>query len=419
MKTNLKKLRECKMRLSVIVDAKRVENRYQEILKDLQGQATLAGFRQGKAPLDLVEKKFAREAQEEVLKSLIPEAYHQAVLKHELSPVSLPSISDAKMERGRELAFEAEFETEPDFSLKNYKGFKIKKVPVEVQAEDLEKGMTALLESKATLVPILETRAVQKGDFLLGDIEVWQDDRYVPGKKGVLLAAEPGSADDFYEKIIGARIDEVREVSMDRSDEEKKQGLIGRKPFFKLWVREIQEKKLPVLDETFARLFGKETVEELRTALKKDLSRHKLSESQRLMKDELYGKLLTLANFSVPEGLAVKQRDRLLEQARNEYLRAGAPAERFEQDKTRLGEETLVKAREQVKLYFILKKVADQEKIVVDEIELERKIGAIAEESNRPLDEVRHVFGEDLRESMREKMTADFLLANAKLEEQG
>ncbi len=405
------------MRLSVVIDAKQVENRYQEVLRGLQGQATLAGFRQGKAPVDLVEKKFAREVQEEVLKSLIPEAYHEAVLKHELSPVSLPSISEAKMERGRELAFEATFETEPVFSLKNYKGVKIKKVAVEVRPEDLEKGTASLLESKAELVPILEPRAVQKGDFIVSDVDIWQNDRYVPGKKGILLAAEPGSPDDFYEKIIGARPDEVREISVEHSDEEKKSGLVGRKPFFKVWVRQIQEKKLPALDEAFAKQFGKETVEELKVALHKDLSRYKLSESNRLMKDELYGKLLALANFSVPEGLVVKQRDRLLEQARNEYERAGMPPARFEQDKTRLGEETLIKAREQVKLYFILKKIADQEKIEVDEIELDRRLGTIAEESKRPLDEVRRVFEEDLRQSMCEKQTADFLLAHAKLEE--
>lgn len=393
------------MRLSVVVDAKQVESRYQEVLRGIQGQATLAGFRQGKAPLDLVEKKFTKEAQEEVLKSLIPEVYHQAVLKHELSPVSLPSISEAKMERGRELAFEAEFETEPEFSLKNYKNLKIKKVPIEVNSEDLEKGMASLLESKAELVPILEPRAVQKDDYLISDIEIWQNDQYVPGKKGVLLAAQPGGSDDFFEKIVGAQIGDVREISMEQ------------KPFFKVWVREIQEKKLPTLEAAFAKQFGKETVEELKSALQKDLSRAKLSESQRLMKDELYGKLLVLANFTVPEGLVAKQRDRLLEQARNEYLRAGMPTERFEKEKAGLEEETLVKAREQVKLYFILKKIADQEKIETDEIELERRLGAIAEESKRSLDEVRRVFEEDLRESMREKQTTDFLLAHAKLEE--
>lgn len=405
MKTDLKKIRECKMRLSVVIDAKQVESRYQEVLRGLQSQATLAGFRQGKAPLDLVEKKFVKEVHEEVLRSLIPEAYHEAVLKHEIAPVSLPSISPAKIKRGRELSFEATFETEPVFSLKNYKGIKIKKIPAKVHPEDLEKGFSSLLESKAELVPILEPRAVQKGDFIVSDIEVWQNDRYIPGKKGVLLAAWPNNSDDFYDKIIGAQLNEVREISVEQ------------KPFFKVWVRQIQEKKLPTLDDVFAGQFGKKTVEELKGALQNDLSRHKISEAHRLMKDELYAQLLRLSNFGLPEGLVVKQQDRLLEQARNEYRRAGMPEARFEADKSRLSEEILVKARDQVKLYYILKKVADHEKIETDEIELERRLAAINEESKRPLDEVRRVFEEDLRESMREKQTVDFLLAHAKLED--
>lgn len=393
------------MRLSVEVDAAEIENRFKEVLRGMQGQATLAGFRQGKAPIDLVEKKYAREVEEEVIKSLVPENYHRAIQKHGVFPVSLPSISEVKMERGRSLRFEAEFETEPEFSLKNYKGVKIKKVPADVHPADLEKGMTSLLESKAEITPIVEPRAVQKGDFIVSDIEVWQNDQYVPGRKGVLLAAEPNDTDDFYDKVLGAQVDEVREVSG--------QG----KPLFKIWVRQIQEKKLPVLGEAFAKNFGKETVDDLREALRKDLARYKTSESQRLMKDELYARLLDSMKFEVPEGLVAKQRDRLLEQAQQEYRRMGLPESRFESDKAKLADDTLGKARNQVRLYFILKKVADTEKIEVDEIELERRLSAIAEESKRPMEEVRQVFEEDLRESMREKQTVDFLLANAKLEE--
>ena len=274
MKTNLKKQKECKIKLSVEIDAAEIESCYQEVLRGVQGQATLAGFRQGKAPLDLVQKKFTREIDEEVLKSLIPETYHRAVQKHGVSPVSLPSISDIKMERGRHLKFEAEFETEPEFVIRNYKGVKIRKVPVDVG-----------------------------------------------------------------------------------------------------------------------------------------------SDSQRIMKDELVAKLLESVKFEVPEGLATQQKQRLLEQARQEYQRMGLPPERFEADRGRLEAETAGKARDQVKLFFILKKIADNEKIEVDEIELEAKLKAIADGSKHPVEEIRRVFEEDLRESMREKQTVDFLLANAKLEE--
>lgn len=405
MKTNLLKQKECKMRLSVEVEAAEVEARYQEVLSGLQGQAVLAGFRPGKAPLDLVEKRYVREVEEEVLKSLVPEVYLRAVQKHKVSPVSLPSISQIKMERGHSLKFEAEFEMEPEFNLKNYKGIKIKKVSAEVRPEDLEKGLTSLRESKAEITPILEARAIQKGDLIIGDIEVWQEGQYAQGRKGVLLAVEPNGTDDFYDKTIGAQIDEVREISAEG------------KPLFKVWIRQILEKKFPPVDEALAKHFGRDTAEDLREALRKDLARAKASESRQVMKDELYTKLLESVQFEVPEGLVSKQKERLLGQARREYERMRLPPTRFEGDRDRLNAETKGRSRDQVKLYFILKKIAEREKIEIDESELEKRLGAIAEESKRPIEEARRVFEEDLRETLREKQTVDFLLANAKLED--
>ena len=417
MKTNLKKIQNCKMRLSVEAEAAEVENRSREVLREFQKEANLPGFRQGKAPLDLVEKKYTREIEEEVLKFLIPETYHRAVLKHKISPVALPAISEIKMERGKFLSFTAEFETAPEFTVRNYKGLKIKKVSVEVTPEEMEKGISSLLESRAEIMPLAEPRPVRRGDLIVADVEIWQNGQYIPGKKGVLLAAEPSPSDDFYEKVLGAKLDEVCEITAEHTPEEKAQGLVGRKPFFKVWVRRIEEKKIPVLDETFAKQFGQPTVEELKNTLRKDLARYKNSESRRLMKEELYEKLLSLINGAVPEGLIDKQKNRLLEQARSQARRDRVPEARLEEDKADLEAEALSKARNQVKLYFILKKVADQEKIELDEVDVESKLAAMVEESKRPMEEVRRVFEEDLRESLREKATVDFLLAHAKLEE--
>jgi trigger factor len=86
MKSQLKKVKECKMKLTVEVEPELVERRYQEVLRSIQGAVTLPGFRQGKAPAELVEKKFSKEAEEELLKNLIPEAYHQSVATQKVMP---------------------------------------------------------------------------------------------------------------------------------------------------------------------------------------------------------------------------------------------------------------------------------------------------------------------------------------------
>ncbi len=418
MKSSLKKVKDCRVKLTVEVEASLVETRYQEVLKDFQKAAQMPGFREGKAPMDLVEKKFSKEAEEEVLKSLIPEAYHRSLATHKVSAVSLPSISDIKLQRGKNLTFAAEFDQSPEFSLKNYKGVKIKKVPVDVPHEEVEKGLSSLLDSRAELIPLVESRAIQRGDFIVSDIEIWKEGKYTPSKKGALLFAEPNADDDFYEKVVGANLEEVREISVDPTEEEKKQGIVGRKPLYKVWIRGIKEKKVPALDDTFAQNFGKQTVNELREAVRKDIAGYKHSESYEKMKGELFEKLLALASFTIPEALVQKQKERLMEQTQKQYQRMGMPPGQFEEFRLKAEADAEPKARDQVKLYFILQKIADQEKIEADEAAVERKMQSLAEESKRPLEEVRRVFEDDARESMRETKTIDFLLANAKLEDQ-
>lgn len=417
MKSSLKKVKDCAVKVAIEVEPDLVEKNFQDVFVGIQKHANLPGFRQGKAPMDLVQKKYEKEASEEVLKTLIPEVYHQVVSKHKLDPVCLPTISDISMERGQKLTFTAEVEVAPEVTIKNYKGLKITKGSSEVDPAEIEKGISSLLDSKAELIPLAEPRAIQKGDFIVSDIEMWRENAYAPGKKGVLLVAEPSEGDDFYEKIIGAQVDEVREISVEHSDEDKKKGLVGRKPAYKIWVRQIKEKKWPTLDDAFAKAFGKENVDELREAVRKDLAEHKQNEVYGQMKDELFNLLLKMATFALPEGLVEKQRERLLSQAKAHYARLGVTEEQFNSQKSKLDEGLYEKARDQVKLFFILKKVAEAENIDVSEEDLERRIQGIAEESGRSIEEARRVFGEDLRESILEKQTIEFLLAHANLQE--
>lgn len=417
MKSSLKKIKDCRVKLQVEVEPKLVEERYQHVLRDFQKAAQLPGFREGKAPGDLVEKRYAKEIEEEVLKGLVPEAYHRSVVQQKASPVCLPAISEIQWARGKKLTFTAEFEQAPDFSLRNYKGIRLQKAAADVHAADVEKGLSSLLDARSELVPIVEPRAIQKGDFIITDIEIWEGGQYVPSRKDVLLYVEPSQTDDFYDKVVGAQLDEVREVSVDATEEDKKQGLVGRKPLYKLWIRGIKEKRQPALDDTFAKSFGKETVEELREAVRKDLASHKRSESFEKMREELFTKLLALVSFTLPQVLVDRQKERLLEQAHHRFERAGGAHAAWDAEKEKISAEADAKAREQVKLYFILQKVADAEGIEVDELALQKRLEALAEESKRPLEEVRRVFEEDVRESMREARTVEFLLANAKLEE--
>lgn len=404
MKVNLKRAKDCKVQMQVEVDADTAEGRYLEVMRDFQRAAQLPGFREGKAPIELIEKRYQDQAREEVLKSLIPEVYHRSVQAQKVSPVSLPKISDVKYQRGQKLIFNAEFEESPNVSVKNYKGLALKRVSSEVSADDLEKGVQSLLESRAIFDPVLEVRPVKQGDFIVVDIEVWKDGVYTPGKNGMLLSVEPGAEDDFFDKVLGANVEDTREIV--------RQG----QPFTRIKVKGIRKKNVPALDDALAKSLGKETADEVREAIRKELAAYKHADSLEKMKQELFQKLLKMANFSLPESLVEQQKGRLLEQTRRRYAQMGIAEEGWKEELPGLEEEMVQKSKEQVKLYFILQKVSEIEKIEPDEIEIEQKLKALGEQSARPIEEVRRVFEDDLRESSREKMTVDFLIANAKFE---
>ncbi len=391
--------------MQVEVDANTAEGRYLEVMRDFQRAAQLAVFREGKAPMELVEKRYEAQAREEVLKSLIPEVYHRSVQDQKVSPVTLPKISDVKYQRGQKLVFHAEFEESPNFSVKNYKGIGLKRVSSEIAHDELEKGIQSLLESRATFDPILEVRPVQQGDFIAADLEVWKDGVYIPGKNGVLLSVEPAAEDDFFDKILGANIHDTREI------------LRNGQPSTRLKVTDLLKKNVPALDEDLAKSLGRQTVDEFRESIRKELVSYKQRDSIEKMKQELFQKLLKMANFSLPESLVEKQKERLFEQTRRQYTQAGVPQETWKEELPGLEGELDLKAKEQVKLYFILQKISELEKIEPDEVEIVEKLKALCAQSGRALEEVRRVFEDDLRESMREKMTVDFLIANAKFEE--
>ena len=179
----------------------------------------------------------------------------------------------------------------------------------------------------------------------------------------------------------------------------------------------LPEKKLPDLDEVFAQSFGKASVEELKEAVRKDLASYKQQESHSKMREELFEKLLTINAFPVPEGLVEKQKQHLMDQLHNQFHRSGLPESQFESEKSRLESDAQTRAHRQVQLYFVLQKISELEGIEADETEVGRRLQALVEGSKQSMEQVRHTFEEDIRDSLREAKTVEFLLANAKLED--
>ncbi|MDD5115801.1 MAG: trigger factor [Candidatus Omnitrophica bacterium] len=147
MKTEVKKLDSTKCELSVSVSGEMVKNKFEEVFSQVAKEAKVPGFRQGKAPREILEKHYASAVHEQVLKDLVPDVYNQAVASEKLDVIELPQITDVKLDRSN-LSFKAVVEISPEITLKDYKKRKISYKPVAVEADEIKRHIDSIKESR-------------------------------------------------------------------------------------------------------------------------------------------------------------------------------------------------------------------------------------------------------------------------------
>ncbi|MFA5388645.1 MAG: trigger factor [Candidatus Omnitrophota bacterium] len=153
MKQSAKKLKNCKYVFEVSLPAEKVKETFDKVYSELGKHVSVPGFRQGKAPKDLLELHYSKTAREEVLKKLIPDTYEKVLEDNKLDPIGYPDISDVKLDVKEGFSYKAVIETKPDITLKGYKGLKLKKKNAEVKEEDLARNLEYLREMHSQNVP--------------------------------------------------------------------------------------------------------------------------------------------------------------------------------------------------------------------------------------------------------------------------
>ncbi|MFH1478959.1 MAG: trigger factor [Candidatus Omnitrophota bacterium] len=162
MKINVKKLKNCKKIIEVKIPSERVKDTFDKVYNRLKKVASVPGYRVGNAPRDLLEKHYSETAKEEVIKRLIPESYKDILEEHKLDPMGYPDIKDVNLEMDGSFSYVASIETKPGFSIKNYKGLKLKKKKLEVKEEDINKNLESLREMNASKVPKEDSEEKEK-----------------------------------------------------------------------------------------------------------------------------------------------------------------------------------------------------------------------------------------------------------------
>jgi len=423
VKYKAKSLEECTTLFEIEVSPQMISRVFDEVYADMAKVANIPGFRVGKAPVDMVRLHYAKDAREEVLKRLIPEAYRQAVQQHSIEPVSFPEISDVIFEEDKPLTFKAKVDTRPKLKLKDYKGLAVDRKKVAINEADVDKTIENLREVSAKYIAA-DDRPLRMGDYAVVDLECFVDGKDAHKKRENLwLAIEKESfIAGLTEKMVGMKKSEQRDIDVKLPGNYPDKTIAGKAAQYRVLVKEVKERQLPAVDDAFAKEMGRPGLDDLRKEIFKELEARALAGAEVEVENGILNKLIDAHSFKVPSGFVSRQLDLMVADAKKRLEAKGLKREDLDKRDAELREKFKGDAERQVKLLFILDAIASAEKIEADDADLTEAYKAMAAQAGKTEDFVREHYEKEglvdnLRDKIREGKTIRFLLDNAKITE--
>lgn len=387
MNVTVENLAPCKKLVRVEVDAAAVDAAFAAMEKNFQKEASLPGFRPGKAPIPMVVKKYDAEIKDEVKRKLIGESYRKALDEKKIEVLGYPDIEEIQFGRGQSLLFAATMETAPEFELPEYKGLPVKREAKEVTDEDVAKALDMLREQRADFAKV--DRALANGDIAVVNYtgtsdgqplsEIAPTAKGLTAQQGFWVELKPDSfIPGFADQLVGAKAGEKRTVNVDFPADFVSKELAGRKGVYDVEVVEVREKTLPALDDAFAKQFEAESMDKLREGVRRDLENELKSKQHRDVRGQLVKALLGKVNFDLPEGTVANETRNVVYNLVQENAKRGVPRDLIEKEKDAIYNVAATNAKERVKMAFLVQKIAEKEGIKVAQEEVLRRIQTLA-----------------------------------------
>ena len=363
MNSTLQETDPCRKRLTVEVPTETVQAEFNEVYRQLRKVARVPGFRVGSAPRDLLERYHGGKAREEVLQRLIHRSLDEALGKQPpLDLVGRPQVTEVKLEPNQPLTYTAELEVAPAVPMGRYKGLKLTEPKADVSEENVGKILAHLAESHAELKALLIDRPTAEGDFLLVDLDGKQKD--------VLIQIVP--------PLLGVKPGESRTVPLQEGKSVRVQ------------VKAIKVRDNPPLDDAFAKTVGPyDTLEALKEAIRQDLKRQAVAVQRQALESQALTQLTEEWEFDVPPSLVGSQARRILKERAVDLLNQGLLPAQVQERAQGVADQVKVDALKQVKLFFILRRIALAENLTASEEEVAARVQALAARLKAPVEEVR------------------------------
>lgn len=430
MKVRIEDAGGCRRVMHVDVPVDATEPEYQRVVKAFAAQAKIPGFRKGKAPEDVAEKRFSGQIQEEARDRLVPTFYNAALEQEGVKPVAIVSVQDVSFDKQKGLQFQVTLDVPPQFKVPKYHKLVVRSESADVADADVDATLTRLLESAARFEDV-EGRAVKEGDLVRIDYDGVCEGQPVAGlateSAGVgtgkdfwMMVGEPEFLPGFPAGIVGAEIDETREVKITFPAAYQVEPVRGKEAVYTVLIKAIRERIIPELDEELLKRFDVESEAALRDRIRQDLEEGAVSREEARRKDNVARQLLDKASVDLPQSLIERETNQVIQETVQRLTMQGGTREQLESQRDEIVKVASETAASRVKLTYILDAIAKKEGITVADDEVDTRIQMLAEQQRstperlRPELEKRDMMGQ-LRDDVRSDKTLNFLLQHAKI----
>ncbi len=410
----------CKKHVKVTVDRAAINTRFGEKYDQLMVEhpAHVPGFRPGKAPRKIVEKKFVKEVTAEVRQEVLMASLEQLADEAKLSPLSPPDLDPSKVlipaDDTEPLIYEFDIEVRPEFDLPDYKGVKLRRPMYAFTDADVAKEKRRILEPMGTIVPkdaaggpavvalddvIVANLTIKDGDAELNKVNE------VQLKVEKRLALDDGIAEDFGKVLVGAKAGDVRTVTIVLRQDLANETLRGKAVQAVFDIQDVKVIRQPELTGDLLERLGVNNADQLDEAIRVRLERYLEYVQRQTARTQVLEKLAAGGNWELPQDLLKKQARRTLQRRVMEMKSSGMTEDQIQARERSLVQDAMRSTAAALKETFVLQKIAETEKLEIEDADIDAEIDAIAERTDESPRKVRaRLERDDLMEAMASEL---------------
>ncbi|MBR2584543.1 MAG: trigger factor [Thermoguttaceae bacterium] len=428
MDVDIQEVSSCQRHIKVTIPREEVDKFFEQEFDELSEKAIVPGFRVGKAPRKIVEKRFKKDISDRVKQTMLLDSLAQISESKDFTPISEPDLDIMKIVLPKEgpFIYEYNIEVRPNFDLPNWKGLKIDKPVHEVSAADIDKAIDRVLENNGSLVDSDAPAAM--GDYIRTSLTFSYEGKDISSAESELIRVRPklsfhdGVIADFGKKMTGVKPGDTIKAKAQLTDSTADASLRGKQIDATFVVKEVKKLEKPELNDDFIKLFGFSDMGDFRDMVEESLKRQIVTDQRRTARRQISEKLTGAVQFDLPPELLKRQASRELQRAILELRRNGLEDADILPQINFLRQNSQRTTAQALKEHFIFEKIAETENIEDTDVDYEMEIALLAAQANVTTRKIRSQIEKAgdmdiLRNQIIERKVLDLILSEAQFKE--